>query len=223
MIFEKRKNRGIESFSFFLAFIFLLIAVKLNADWLVSLDSMIQNITTIMTDSFLAKIFQFMAVLGSPGVVVGISLLIAIIFLVKKENVTALWITFTILGGDMIALIFKEIVRRPRPLHVIGGESGFSFPSGHVFGTTILVLIIIYIVGPRIKGYENRFVLTNIMWLWLLLMAISRVCLRAHFPSDVVGSILLATGWWKFAQILYLKFYGLAKDTIERIRLRLAK
>lgn len=49
----------------------------------------------------------------------------------------------------------------------------------------------------------------------LAIILISRICLRSHYPSDVVGSILLAISWWKFSQVLYVKYYDLAKTTIE--------
>lgn len=203
-----------------MAFLLLLIAVKMPAQWLNNLDQMIQNATTIAPDSVLAQVFKLLTFFGSPAVVLAISGALIVYFLYKRESITSLWIAFTILGGDAVAFIFKEIVRRPRPLKIIGGDTGFSFPSGHVFGTTILILFIIYIIGPRIKGYENRVLLTSIMWLWLAIVLISRICLRSHFPSDVLGSVLLATSWWKFSQILYVKYYNLAKATIQRLSVK---
>lgn len=148
-----------------MAFLLLLIAVKMPAQWLNDLDLMIQNATTIAPNSALAQIFKMLTFFGSPAAVLGISAALVVFFFYKREYITSLWITFTILGGDAVAFIFKELVRRPRPLKIIGGDSGFSFPSGHVFGTTILILFIIYIIGPRIKSYENRVLLTSIMWL----------------------------------------------------------
>lgn len=198
-----------------MTFLLLLIAVKMPAQWLNNLDLMIQNATTIAPNSALAQIFKMLTFFGSPAAVLGISTALVIFFFYKREYITSLWIAFTILGGDAIAFIFKELVRRPRPLRIIGGDSGFSFPSGHVFGTTILILFIIYIIGPRVKSYENRVLLTSIMWLWLAVILISRICLRSHYPSDVVGSILLAISWWKFSQVLYIRYYDLAKVTIE--------
>lgn len=203
-----------------MAFLLLLIAVKMPAQWLNNLDQMIQNATTIAPDSVLAQAFKLLTFFGSPAVVLAISGALVVYFLYKQESITSLWIAFTILGGDAVAFIFKEIVRRPRPLKIIGGDTGFSFPSGHVFGTTILILFIIYIIGPRIKGYENRVLLTSIMWLWLAIVLISRICLRSHFPSDVLGSVLLATSWWKFSQVLYVKYYNLAKATIQRLSVK---
>lgn len=222
MIFSKNKNRGIESFCSMMAFLLLLIAVKMPAKWLSDLDLMIQNATTISANSVLAQIFKMLTFFGSPAVVLIVSALLVAFFLYKREWITSLWIAFTILGGDAVAFIFKELVRRPRPLRIIGGDSGFSFPSGHVFGTTIMILFIIYIIGPRIKSYENRFLLTSIMWLWLAVILISRICLRSHYPSDVLGSLLLAISWWKFSQVLYVKYYELAKVTIEHLVLKRA-
>lgn len=203
-----------------MAFLLLLIAVKIPAQWLNNFDKMIQNATTISPNSVLAQIFKTLTFFGSPAVALVFSAVLIAFFSYKREWVTSLWIAFTILGGDGLAFIFKEIVRRPRPLRIIGGDTGFSFPSGHVFGTAILIFFIIYIIGPRIKNDENRILLTTLMWIWLAIILISRICLRSHYPSDVLGSILLAISWWKFAQVLYVKYYSLAKTTIEHLTLK---
>lgn len=219
MIFHEKENRGVISFSLFMIFVFLALAVKLPADWLLSLDTIIQKFTTISAGSVLAKIFETVAFFGSPAAVLVISAGLVVYFVIKKERVTALWIAFTILGGDAVAFFVKEFVQRPRPSNIIGGESGYSFPSGHVFGTTLLVLFLIYIVAPRIKNYQNRFIVNCLLWIWLFVIATSRIYLRAHYPSDIVGSILLASSWWGFAQILYLKFYDQAYRVLYRMKL----
>ncbi|APU71285.1 phospholipid phosphatase [Companilactobacillus crustorum] len=218
MLFSNDKNQGIKSFSWLLAFTFLLIAVGMRAKWLINLDSMLQRITTIAGDSSMAKFFEFITFFGSPMIVLLLSVVLIIYFLIKKESVTSLWIAFTILGGDALAFIIKETVQRPRPSNIIGGDTGYSFPSGHVFGTMILVMLIVKIVVPRLKSYENIFLLKNISGLWLLIVIISRICLRSHYPSDAVGSIFLAIGWWNFSEVLYLRYYDLASQVISKLK-----
>lgn len=215
MIFHQKENRGIIIFSSFLAFFLLLLAVMMQVTWLPDLDHMIQDLTTITPDSFVAKFFQILTFFGSPVVVLTFSALLIIYFIVQKERVTALWIAFTILAGDMIAFGFKQLARRPRPSEIIGGASGFSFPSGHVFGSTILILFLVVIICPRIAEAQNRFWFQVLLWIWLFLIVISRIYLRSHYPSDVIGSLLLATSWWGFSEFLYLKFYKIANKVLK--------
>ena len=220
MIFQEKENRGVVSFATFMAFILLMFAVKLPAQWLLNIDHAIQNVTTISANSFLAKVFESLTFFGSPAVVLAFSAVLIGYFVFRREKVTALWIAFTILGGDAVAFIFKELVQRSRPSNIIGGDTGYSFPSGHVFGTTLLVLFTIYILAPRIKSSENKFVVTMLMWLWLFVVATSRIYLRSHYPSDVVWSLLLASSWWGCSQILYLKFYDTADRVLSRAHAR---
>ena len=42
-----------------------------------------------------------------------------------------------------------------------------------------------------------------ILLIWLLVI-VSRLTLHAHYPSDVIGALLLAYVWWIGAELLYL-------------------
>ena len=52
------------------------------------------------------------------------------------------------------AVLVKAVVERPRPpddlVRVIGTHDGFSFPSGHVFGTVMLWGFVAYVATTRI-------------------------------------------------------------------------
>lgn len=215
MIFQRKENRGIVSFSNFLIFFLLLLAVALKASWLFDIDKMIQSITTIQPDSVTAKIFQAVTFIGSPAVVLIISAVMIVYFIFQKQRITSLWIAFTILGGDAVAFAFKQLVKRPRPSGIIGAAHGYSFPSGHVFGTTILVLFVIVICVPRVAEASSRFWIQVFMWVWLFIIVISRVYLRSHYPSDVLGSLLLAASWWQLSTMLYFRFYAAANKVLK--------
>lgn len=215
MIFEQNNNRGVVSFSCFLAFILLLTAVKLQAGWLFNLDRLIQSVAKITPGSHAADIFQVLTFFGSPEVVLIVSLILVITFIVIKEKVTALWITLTVLGGYALAYGIKLFVQRPRPAADFVKSTGFSFPSGHTFGTAILTMILIVIIAPRLKQAGNRFLMKSLLIIWLILVVISRVFLRSHYPTDVLGSLLLAAGWWNFAEMLYFRFYGRANKVLK--------
>src|SRR5699024_2970539 len=105
--------------------------------------------------------------------------------------------------------------RRQRPLGKIIPASGYSFPSGHVFGTTLVILTLIFLILPVIKKVSTRKIITGLLIIWLIVVAISRVYLRGHFPSDVIGSALLAGTWWECCELLYLRYYDSITNLID--------
>jgi undecaprenyl-diphosphatase len=68
-------------------------------------------------------------------------------------------------------------VRKPGPYF-----QGRSMPSGHVCNHTAAGVIVTMLYPPWGK----------LIWLWVALMAYSRVYTGSHFPSDVLVSVLLS-------------------------------
>ena len=124
----------------------------------------------------------------------------------QSRKQTSLWLGFVLIGGNIISFLIKLTVRRQRPLDKIIPASGFSFPSGHVFGTTLVVLALIMFFLPYLKNQTTKNILKTILIIWLIIVAVSRVYLRGHFPTDVIGSILLAGAWWECSELLYLRY-----------------
>lgn len=82
----------------------------------------------------------------------------------------------------------KVIFRRPRP----GGNTGWSFPSGHVTAVTAVGLAAVLLcVWLAVRWYVAVLVLAVIA---VLLTALSRVILGVHYFTDVVGAAIGTAG-----------------------------
>jgi undecaprenyl-diphosphatase len=89
----------------------------------------------------------------------------------------------------------KLAIGRPRPF-----DASFGFPSGHATAAAAYFGALIYLAGalpPRARG-----LLRAVAALAIVLVALSRVMLRAHWPSDVVGGIALGLALASAAALL---------------------
>jgi undecaprenyl-diphosphatase len=83
---------------------------------------------------------------------------------------------------------FKNLYERARPPLPLVETSSFSFPSGHaVAGAAVAVALVIVLVpaGPKRRNLEIAAAA------FAVLMAMSRVYLRAHWLSDVAAGASL--------------------------------
>ena len=92
-----------------------------------------------------------------------------------------------------ISALIKEIVERPRPseelVTYVESANGFSFPSGHVFGTVLLVGFIAYVLVERETKATRRWLIAAWATVVMFLMGVQRVFAGAHGPTDA------AAGW----------------------------
>jgi undecaprenyl-diphosphatase len=114
-------------------------------------------------------------------------------------------------GGAILGRVFKVLVGRQRPTADLVGfayrSDELSFPSGHVvfyvcyFG---FLFFAAYALLPR--GTNRRRAALILAALPVLLIGFSRVYLRAHWPSDVLGAYLLSGLWLSFSLVLYRRW-----------------
>ncbi len=82
-----------------------------------------------------------------------------------------------------------DMVDRSRPMI---GNTASSYPSGHVFGGTVLFGLLAFLTVQH--RLERRLVIPVIILAGLLIVAVgfSRIHEGAHWPSDVAAGYLLA-------------------------------
>jgi membrane-associated phospholipid phosphatase len=82
----------------------------------------------------------------------------------------------------------KELYMRPRPPMSLVETTSWSFPSGHsVAGAAISITLVIVLIpaGPKRRNYEM------LAGAFAVIMALSRVYLRAHWLTDVASGAAL--------------------------------
>lgn len=149
----------------------------------------------------LSAIFPFFSWIGGPGG--GIYMQAASILIVLLFNRRAWLLALAAIAGGAWYPLLVGLVNRPRPvlsqvLHITEHPGSTSFPSGHIVFISLSVGLVMLCVGHR---FLPRWAIP-IGWLVVagivVLAAISRVYVGAHWPLDVAASILIAGGWLAF-------------------------
>ena len=98
-----------------------------------------------------------------------------------------------------------ELVERTRP---VSGATTSSYPSGHVFGGTVLFGFVALL--PFHHRLRRRFSIPVFLAPGLLVVAVgpSRIYEGDHWPSDVAVAYLLAAVWLMFLVPLYRRYVG---------------
>lgn len=140
----------------------------------------------------------------SVGVIIA---LVAIGLLVTRRFVAAAYLVIARVVELGVLTAVKHLVGRPRPAlpHPVVHASSFSYPSGHTGGTAVLCVSLLVLTLPAVRRAVARLALVALGVLAILAVAASRVLLGVHYPSDVVGGMLLgaacalglAPGYWR--------------------------
>jgi len=143
------------------------------------------------------QFFHAVTLVGSPGVWV-ITALFGLWLLRRREHFLFwAWIASNV-GGGVLQALLKTTIHRNRPQYAaayLHGQS-YSFPSGHTMSATICWSLMVVCAGLSLGWHRRRraklyLVSTTIVFL----IGFSRLYLGVHYPSDVVGGLIIGAAW----------------------------
>jgi membrane-associated phospholipid phosphatase len=106
-------------------------------------------------------------------------------------------LVFSVPGGMVLNVTLKYIFQRTRPVfeEPLVTLTTYSFPSGHTTAATCFYgLLASYLVIAR-PGWNVRLGTVALCTLMVLLVALSRVYLGAHYVSDVLAAMAESIAW----------------------------
>ncbi len=133
---------------------------------------------------------------GSSFVLVPLASVCSALLLSRGLRVQALGVALSLGGAMMISAAVKILVARPRPPVVhLQAVTGFSFPSGHSTQAGAFWLSLALALSAADSVASRRSALLAGALAITVLVALSRVLLGVHYPSDVIAGVLLGGGW----------------------------
>ncbi|CAN5628854.1 phosphatase PAP2 family protein [soil metagenome] len=142
--------------------------------------------------------------LGSPIVVALFTLALGAVLLLKSDRRGAAILVLTSLVSAAAVVVSKTLFDRPRPSVVprLVEVTGLSYPSGHSLGSAAVFLTAAIIMARHFPVRTGRLGSLAVTAVLVSLIGASRVYLGVHYPSDVLGGVLLGTAWTVFMSIL---------------------
>lgn len=147
------------------------------------------------------RFFRAITLLGSPNTM-AIASVVAAGVVWRRCRALAMALPVTVGIGIATDVVVKLLVNRPRPPLPDVGTGLSSFPSGHVIGAVVgfglLVPAVYLITGSRAALHRTAIAGTAIT----VGVAVSRVALGAHWPSDIIASVVIGAALLLFAEML---------------------
>ena len=125
------------------------------------------------------------------------NIVLAIFFLfIKKDKWISIKVIVVSLGSVLLMSFLKLYFSRVRPDHPVHhAASGYSFPSGHSMSAMTFYGLIIYLFVSKLKDDRAKWLLVVFLSLLILAIGFSRIYLRVHFASDVLGGYAIGYLW----------------------------
>ncbi|WP_283598778.1 phosphatase PAP2 family protein [Ligilactobacillus salivarius] len=203
MFVPQNKYRPFIASIYLALFLILLILVKTNSTIVTSFDKFVQNLLLPITNPTNTRIVEKITYLGGPIIAAILSIIVSLYMFIRHNFKAGIWSASTLVIGNLINILAKNLIQRPRPNDKLVAIGGYSFPSGHTFGTALFIFFVVFLIVPQIKDVILRRILTFLGFLWILIIALTRVYLHVHYPTDTIASVLLVLFLWESSLIIW--------------------
>ncbi len=168
---------------------------------------------------WLTTIMHTFSFIGSTKVVMLLIIAVTALLLWKFHvRSQAYFFFFAMIGTGILNQTLKFIFKRARPeFHRLAEVGGYSFPSGHTMMGFSLYALFAYLLWCHIKSTAGRVALVLFAIFMFGMIAVSRIYLGVHYPSDILGGMVASAFWLLFTILLFDQFQkrkkrGLVQD-----------
>lgn len=139
---------------------------------------------------WLDSVMMMASALGDGSQRTAVTALAALYLLWRRRWPWALALVLAMIGSALLTPAFKTAFHVARPSALYSGAEAYSFPSGHATSAAALYLTLAWMASYALAR-RWRPLAWLLAALAILVTAISRVYVGAHWPSDVVAGVAL--------------------------------
>jgi membrane protein DedA with SNARE-associated domain/membrane-associated phospholipid phosphatase len=168
----------------------------LGKDELALIDRPVVRFMALHRDSALTTVMKAVTLLGGTVfVTVTLALVTVVVYVRTRSPRWPAFLMATLVGSIALDNVVKFLVRRPPPsFHAPINPFGSSFPSGHSVAAAALCGSIAFLLTRSMEWRSAVLVWTAAVFV-AVLVAVSRVYLGAHWPTDVIAGLILGAFW----------------------------
>ena len=179
-----------------LAAVALAVGAATEPAWLVAID---ESLSVWIRGWGLHDFFRIVTNFGSINGALVLSAGAALLMW-KRCRPMALAFPGMIIVAIALDIALKVIVDRDRPIDILVGTNLGSFPSGHVITAVVVLGLVVPALWIATRSKPVFWGSVVLLIVGVTLVMLSRINLGAHWPSDVVASVLIGVSMLLLAE-----------------------
>jgi len=174
-----------------LAFLVLVVLSFLLAAWcarndvFTGLDGTARGLFREGRVEALERPMRMLSFVGSGYVLLPVTLVCAVVLWQQRQGAVAVAALVVGAATPLVLALAKWTVDKPRP-----SLRGYGFPSGHVFGVTVFVVVAVYLLWRFDVSRTAQRAARATGIAFVVVVGYSRLFVNAHWLSDVAGGLL---------------------------------
>lgn len=149
--------------------------------------------------------FVTMTTIGGPVGLAVLCVIIAAVLAIRRRWRWLIYLAITAGGGVALNEELKHYFARARPAlaEALRQAHGYSFPSGHAMGSTIVFGALSYLATRVLTRWRWKAAAIALACTLVMSVALSRVYLGVHWLSDIAAGITAGTLWLAVTTVAY--------------------
>ena len=187
------------------AFIDLAEALHANTPRMAEFDALAHAWAAAHRSADSTLFFITMTTIGGPLGLAVLGLIVGGLLVLKRHWRWMIYLAITCGGGSLLNLELKHYFERARPAlaEALRQAHGYSFPSGHAMGSTVVFGALAYLATRVLTLWRWRSAAIALACTLVCSVALSRVYLGVHWISDIAAGISAGGLWVVVTTVAY--------------------